>query len=185
MSRGTCSPGVPADAAAGRSAEATEVEEKEEGDAAVATEVGLVEEKAAEATEVGLVEEKAAAATEVATVEVETADATGVMAERAALAVGKVAEATAAAARVAAAMARAVEVLVAMEAGANAGRSQCSRSRGRRRICTHSLVSSLQSLAHRRRRCLDWRKSTYWCRSDLRAAGARGKAAGARAKVAV
>ena len=91
LSRGTCSPGVPADAAAGRSAEATEVAEKVEGDAAEATEVGLVEEKAAaatevatveekaaEATEVGLVEEKAAAATEVATVEVETAEATEV-----------------------------------------------------------------------------------------------------------
>ena len=76
----------------------------------------------------------------------------------------------------------AMEVLVAMEAGANAGHSQCSRSRGRRRICTHSLVSSLQSLAHRHRRCLDWRKSTYWCRSDLRAAGARAKEAVVREK---
>ena len=37
-SRGTCSPGVPADAAAGRSAAATEVEEKVEGDAAEAKE---------------------------------------------------------------------------------------------------------------------------------------------------
>jgi hypothetical protein len=43
---------VPADAAAGRSAAATEVAEKVEGDAAEATEVGTVEEKAAEATEV-------------------------------------------------------------------------------------------------------------------------------------
>ena len=38
LSRGTCSPGVPADAAAGRSAAATEVEEKVEGDAAEAKE---------------------------------------------------------------------------------------------------------------------------------------------------
>ena len=144
LSRGTCSPGVPADAAAGRSAAATEVAEKVEGDAAEATEVGTVEEKAAEATEVatvevetaeatevatveekaaeatevGLVEEKAAAATEVATVEVETADATGVMAERAALAVGKVAEATAAAAT--AAVARAVARAAAATAAAAA-----------------------------------------------------------------
>ena len=67
LSRGTCSPGVPADAAAGRSAAATEVAEKVEGDAAEATEVGLVEEKAAEATEVATVEVATAEATEVAT----------------------------------------------------------------------------------------------------------------------
>ena len=52
LSRGTCSPGVPADAAAGRSAAATEVEEKVEGDAAEAT----------EATEVVEVKTAAAAA---------------------------------------------------------------------------------------------------------------------------
>ena len=67
-SRGTCSPGVPADAAAGRSAAATEPAEKVEGDAAEATEVGLVEEKAAAATEVATVEVETAEATEVATV---------------------------------------------------------------------------------------------------------------------
>ena len=80
LSRGTCSPGVPADAAAGRSAAATEVEEKAEGDAAEATEVGTVEEKAAEVTEVATVEVETAEATEVATVEVETADVTEVTA---------------------------------------------------------------------------------------------------------
>ena len=95
LSRGTCSPGVPADAAAGRSAAATEVAEKVEGDAAEATEVGLVEEKAAEATEVATVEVETAEATEVATVEEKAAEATEVTAAATAATVATVAAAVA------------------------------------------------------------------------------------------
>ena len=129
LSRGTCSPGVPADAAAGRSAEATEVEEKVEGDAAEATEVGTVEEKAAEVTEVATVEVETAEATEVATVEVETADATEVTAAATA-AVGMVAEAAEMVAEMVA-TAVAVAVVVAV-AGVCTGRprKRWSRHRG-------------------------------------------------------
>ena len=94
-SRGICSPAVPADAAAGRSAAATEVAEKVEGDAAEATEVGLVEEKAAEATEVATVEVETAEATEVATVEEKAAEATEVTAAATAATVATVAAAVA------------------------------------------------------------------------------------------
>jgi hypothetical protein len=129
LSRGTCSPGVPADAAAGRSAAATEVEEKAEGDAAEATEVGTVEEKAAEVTEVATVEVETAEATEVATVEVETADATEVTAAATA-AVGMVAEAAEMVAEMVA-TAVAVAVVVAV-AGVCTGRprKRWSRHRG-------------------------------------------------------
>ncbi len=132
LSRGTCSPGVQADAAAGRSAAATEVAEKVEGDAAEVTEVGLVEEKAAEATEVATVEVETAEATEVATVEVETADVTEVtaaavgMVEKAAEMVAERAE------RAATAVAKAARAAGVVAVAVYVVRNRCNRCPDRR-----------------------------------------------------
>jgi len=148
------------------------VEEK----AAAATEVATVEVETAEATEVETVEEKAAEATEVATVEVETAEATevetveekaaeatGVMAERAALAVGKVAEATAAAAT--AAVARVVARAVAVRGIVRTwhgnlsplGNIDCTRWGKLRNRCTAHMCHHY----YRPSRCRDCRRTSW------------------------